>query len=146
MRVTCSASQRLSESESRSLLGVPRDASKGQIRAAYVAKMKQLHPDVNPDAGATAAAAQLNAAYDVLLAAAVPSLEDSGAGFGGQWGDFGDVFDFPDGVPCELFVNPFACQVPCRFDLTIECLEDAKLVLVMSQLQHTTHFHGLGPL
>lgn len=48
------------------LLGVEPAATAAQIRAAYRAKAKRLHPDVNRDAGAAAAFSQLAVAYEVL--------------------------------------------------------------------------------
>lgn len=82
-------------------LGVSPAATKKQIKAAYYSRMKQLHPDVNPTEDTTAAAAQLNAAYQHLLAGASGS-EDDGP-------DPLDVFDAPEADATELFVNPFAC-------------------------------------
>jgi molecular chaperone DnaJ len=48
------------------LLGVDSGATAAQIRAAYRAKAKRLHPDVNREPGAAAAFAQLTVAYEVL--------------------------------------------------------------------------------
>jgi preprotein translocase subunit Sec63 len=49
------------------LLGVERGASKAEVRAAYLQRMKLLHPDVNPSDDATQQATLLNAAYESLL-------------------------------------------------------------------------------
>eukprot|EP01062_Namystynia_karyoxenos_P011972 TRINITY_DN14296_c2_g1_i1.p1 TRINITY_DN14296_c2_g1~~TRINITY_DN14296_c2_g1_i1.p1 ORF type:complete len:501 (+),score=143.25 TRINITY_DN14296_c2_g1_i1:93-1505(+) len=48
------------------LLGVARDASPEQIKKAYKRKAFELHPDRNPDEGASARFAQVNEAYEVL--------------------------------------------------------------------------------
>jgi hypothetical protein len=48
-------------------LGVPQDASREQIAAAYRARAKELHPDTRPvDADATERFARVGAAYRVL--------------------------------------------------------------------------------
>ena len=49
------------------LLQVPRGTSRREIRAAYVSLIRQVHPDVNDSADATARAAALNAAYESLM-------------------------------------------------------------------------------
>lgn len=47
-------------------LGVPRNATADQVRRAYRALARALHPDVNPDADAQNRFAQAQAAYAVL--------------------------------------------------------------------------------
>ena len=48
-------------------LGVPRDASRGEIAAAYRARAKELHPDTRPaDTEAAQRFARIGAAYRVL--------------------------------------------------------------------------------
>ena len=37
-----------------------------QVRAAYIEQIRTLHPDVNQDVDTTQAAAELNAAYELL--------------------------------------------------------------------------------
>jgi hypothetical protein len=54
----------MSVAEACALLGVAPDASKVEIKAAYVRLMQRAHPDAG---GTTGLAAQLNAARDVLL-------------------------------------------------------------------------------
>lgn len=81
------------------ILQVDRGASRRQVRAAYVALIRQLHPDVNDSADATARAAALNAAYENLMTAdEVEGLPDEGL----------DAFDVCDTPPIVLFINPFA--------------------------------------
>ena len=48
------------------ILGVSVSASQNEIAAAYRAKCKLLHPDVNPRADATAQMQLVNEAYQVL--------------------------------------------------------------------------------
>ena len=51
------------------VLGCPRSASRTAIRAAYLDRMKLLHPDMNPDEDTTAQAVAINAAYLTLTEA-----------------------------------------------------------------------------
>lgn len=49
------------------VLGVPRDATKEEIKKAYRKKGKECHPDLHPDdPNATAKMAEINEAYDML--------------------------------------------------------------------------------
>lgn len=48
------------------ILGIPATASQKEIVAAYRAKCKLLHPDVNPSADATAQMQMVNEAYHTL--------------------------------------------------------------------------------
>ena len=50
------------------LLGIDQSESKSAVRAAYVKKMKILHPDVNPDLDTTEEAIAIVAAYKHILA------------------------------------------------------------------------------
>ena len=49
------------------LLGVGRKHSKSELRDAYLALIRKIHPDVSTEEGATERAAKLNEAYEVLL-------------------------------------------------------------------------------
>ena len=49
------------------LLGLPQDEDRAAIRAAYITRMKQLHPDVNIGKNTNAAAAAVVAAYKHLM-------------------------------------------------------------------------------
>src|SRR6476660_6250416 len=48
------------------LLGLPRSATKAEIRSAYLILLKKYHPDYNPDAAAAQITVTLNEAYTVL--------------------------------------------------------------------------------
>lgn len=56
--------ERMGETEARSILGVPADASQDDIKEAYARLMRMAHPDKG---GTSGLAAQLNAARDRLL-------------------------------------------------------------------------------
>ena len=49
------------------LLDIPPSSSRAQIRNAYIAKIKVMHPDVSADDDATEDAIALNAAYTALM-------------------------------------------------------------------------------
>jgi hypothetical protein len=53
--------------DAHAVLQVARGSSRAEVRAAYLALIKALHPDVNPDSDTTADAATLNAAYAELM-------------------------------------------------------------------------------
>jgi hypothetical protein len=89
--------------DARALLGLQRGATAAEARAAYLRKIRKIHPDVDPAPGATEAAAALNAAYASLLD------ELGGGSNGGEADAEADVFDFPETEATELFVDPFAC-------------------------------------
>jgi hypothetical protein len=59
-----SPAEPMSVTEARSILGVPQDASKAEIKAAYMRLMKRNHPD---QGGTSGLASKLNAARDELL-------------------------------------------------------------------------------
>ncbi|MDX6307140.1 MAG: molecular chaperone DnaJ [Nocardioidaceae bacterium] len=85
-----------------SVLGVPRDASPEEIKKAYRRLARQLHPDVNPDAGTQERFKEVTLAYDVLSDPRKREMYDlggdplSGAGAGpgfGQGFSFTDIMD-----------------------------------------------------
>eukprot|EP00884_Botryococcus_braunii_P008095 jgi/Botrbrau1/17287/Bobra.0015s0044.1 len=88
------------------LLQVTRSCTKEEVRAAYLVRIREVHPDVT-GSDTNAEAAELNAAYQLLMQAA-PDVT--------QFVDLGDVFDNPDGEATEVFVNPFSCGInPLRW-------------------------------
>lgn len=84
------------EPDPYALLQVSRGASRRAIRAAYIERIKLLHPDVSPPGeDTTAAAAALNAAYEALM-------DGAGMGKGGRAGS-------EQGGPCQPLVG---CEGP----------------------------------
>lgn len=86
-------------------LGVPRNASKADIKKAYFNSAKKFHPDVNKEAGAKEKFAEINEAYETLGDEQKRQIYDTtgmsgdeqaqaGAGPGGPFGGFGG---FPGG-------------------------------------------------
>lgn len=83
-------------------LGIPRNASKDDIRGAYRKLARQWHPDVNKDAAAEATFKEINEAYQILSDDEKRGLYDryghagvnqaDMGGFGG-FPDFGDIFE-----------------------------------------------------
>jgi hypothetical protein len=93
------------EPEPHAVLGVSRSASRADIRAAYYARLQEVHPDVS-GADTTLEAVQLNLAYARLIGDVRARSRDAE-----EDGDQPSVFDAPDGEPDCIFVNPFACGV-----------------------------------
>ncbi|KAK9799805.1 hypothetical protein WJX73_000935 [Symbiochloris irregularis] len=101
--VSCSSISSSKVTEAFQQLGLSGYGSKDDVRTAYLAKMKQLHPDLNPGGGTTELAARVTVAYHDLM-----------QGFlDGTIGDLSDidVFDSPEGEPDHIFINPFACNI-----------------------------------
>lgn len=55
-----------SRSDPYAILGVSRGASRAELKSAFAALSKRLHPDVNPRPDATARFVEVKAAYDAL--------------------------------------------------------------------------------
>lgn len=70
----CAAKQNGNKSDLYKLLDVSPRSSRAEIRAAYIAKIRVMHPDVSMDDGATTDAAALNAAYTALMVSILPYL------------------------------------------------------------------------
>lgn len=77
------------------VLGVERTATTEQIKKAYRRLARELHPDVNPGAEASEKFKLVTHAYDVLSDPQQRQQYDLGpqAGFGGNFGGFGDIFE-----------------------------------------------------
>lgn len=88
------------------VLGVPYDATRSEVRQAYWACIKELHPDVSRDIDTTAAMVEVNIAYDQLSQGNRSRAQDSD-----DDAERPSVFDLPEGEPTCMFVNPFACNV-----------------------------------
>lgn len=74
------------------ILGVPRDATEQQIRAAYIAGAKRLHPDVVGAAESGEQMRQLNLAYEILKDATMRAQYDSESqDSAGLFGDLEDI-------------------------------------------------------
>lgn len=95
-------------------LGIRKGASRSEIRAAYIRKIKTLHPDVNSE-DTTEKAASINLAYEQICSR--QSITENGTIehlcqnwiFIEGW-NTKDVFDRTQGEAEIVFVNPFACQ------------------------------------
>lgn len=74
------------------ILGVPRDATETQIRAAYIAGAKRFHPDVVGAAESGEQMRQLNLAYEILKDATMRAQYDSESqNSAGLFGDLEDI-------------------------------------------------------
>ena len=71
------------------VLGVPRDASKDDIKKAYRKLARQLHPDVNPGEDAAERFKLVTHAYDVLSDSEQRRRHDMGGDSGGYGGGEG---------------------------------------------------------
>lgn len=79
------------------LLGVPRDATQDDIRKAYRALARELHPDASGDPATEERFKEVTAAYEILSDPAKRERYDRGpiAGFpgGSPFGDVADLFE-----------------------------------------------------
>lgn len=80
------------------VLGVTRDASAEEIKAAYRRLARELHPDTNPDTAAHERFKEVSHAYDVLSdndkRERYDRFGEAGVGAGvGDFGDFGSISD-----------------------------------------------------
>lgn len=98
------------------VLGVGKDASEADIKKAFRRKARELHPDVNKAADAEDQFKELNEAYDVLSDPAKRAQYDrygtipgasGGAGYGGGYVDFEDLFGGGFGGMGDIFSSFF---------------------------------------
>ena len=98
------------------ILGVPRNASNDEIKAAFRKLARQYHPDVNKEDGAEEQFKEINEAYGVLSDSEKRArydrfgregLGNMGGGFHDYTTDFADIFE-------ELFGRGFGFQTGRR--------------------------------
>eukprot|EP00803_Ostreobium_quekettii_P003289 evm.model.scf_2489.1 EVM.evm.TU.scf_2489.1 scf_2489:14843-21146(+) len=83
-------------------LGVPRGASKKEIKSAYRQKARKFHPDVNKEPGAEETFKKIGQAYEVLSDDQKKQIYDQY----GEAGLKGGMGGYPGGVGMD-FTNPF---------------------------------------
>lgn len=75
------------------ILGVPRDASEAEIKAAYIAKAKQFHPDVIGDQQSGERMREINLAYELLGDPQLRARYDAEVGIDLRGSRFDDLED-----------------------------------------------------
>jgi len=85
------------------VLGVHRDATRLEVRQAYWARIRQLHPDLAGQ-DTNAAMVEVNLAYDLL------TQGNRARSFDEEEVERASVFDEPEAEPTCIFVDPFACN------------------------------------
>src|SRR5262245_58785195 len=78
------------------ILGVPRDASSNDIRAAYRRLARELHPDVNADPADQERFKEVTGAYEILSDPAKRRRYDEFGSAGPQGAPFADIQDLFD--------------------------------------------------
>ena len=78
------------------ILGVPRDASSNDIRAAYRKLARELHPDVNADPADQERFKEITGAYEILSDPAKRRRYDEFGSAGPQGAPFADIQDLFD--------------------------------------------------
>lgn len=113
----------MTEEQARRILGVTVDATMAEIKAAFYAKAKQYHPDVNPDPDATAAFQQVEEAYRILIGRqpAEPAAADRARSDGGADGRQQDAAGRADDLDLIALIRNVlaALGVTILFDGTI---------------------------
>lgn len=100
------------------VLGISKDATEDEIKKAFRRRARELHPDINKASDAEDQFKELNEAYDVLSDSAKRAQYDrfgtipgaaGGAGYGGGYVDFDDLFGGGFGVG-DIFSSFFGGQ------------------------------------
>ncbi|CAJ2631621.1 unnamed protein product [Trifolium pratense] len=105
-RTSCSCSCRgredgpLSTSSAYAVLGVQPDCSPVEIKAAFRAKVKQFHPDVNRDENSDAMIRRVIQAYQILSSYTPSQIIET---------ECLDPFDRPECEAFDVFVNELLC-------------------------------------
>jgi molecular chaperone DnaJ len=90
------------------ILGVPRDASKEDLKKAYRRLARKYHPDVNKEAGAEERFKEINRAYEVLSEPDTRARYDRFGEAGVNGGAGGAGFDYTDmGGFADIFETIF---------------------------------------
>ncbi len=126
------------------ILGVPRNATEKEIKAAYRKLARQYHPDVNPgDKQAEERFKEINEAYQVL---SDPEKRAAYDRYGEQWQayqrmreQYGEGFEpggFPGGGPFGFesftdFIEQFLLPTICLLFLAIDTAAIWTLVLLL---------------
>ncbi len=148
------------------VLGVSRNASEAELKKSYRRLARQYHPDVNKEANASERFKELSEAYEVLSddqkrtiydRYGHAGLQNSGAGFSGFEGGFGNVADIFE----EFFGSAFGGSSgrrrhgprrgrDLRYDLTISFEEavfgiEKEIEVTRSETCSTCHGSGAEP-
>ena len=128
------------------VLGVPRDAPEGDIKKAFRALARELHPDVSSAPDAERRFREVAEAFEVLSdperRATYDRFGHAGlrrGGFEPSFGDFGSIADvFAAFV--EMLSEPFRLAGRLIFELANECVADAG-VAQSSRGPGSSHHH-----
>jgi len=140
-------------------LGVPRNASKDDLRSAYRKLARRYHPDVSKESDAEERFKEINEAYQILSDDKLRAQYDryghagvqeqaSAGGFGFGFAGFEDIFEdlFGFGSPRGSAQGPRR-GADLRYDLEIpfeEAVFGAQHEIVITRLETCPHCNGTG--